>query len=119
MKRNELTNGTVLELRGGKHVMVHIQAETIHGFSDLVAGNEVWFPLSSLPEDLYERGCGFDSQHDVMKVKRPKHNESFAPCNWVHCHVIWEYKEQKMIEIKGKKYSEESIIEALKAHCPE
>jgi hypothetical protein len=69
----------------------------------------------------------------VLQVENPDEldcltvNKVICPTEPYHCvkeywcrgKVIWERKPEKMIDIRGKEYSEDTIVAALKNHCPE
>ena len=73
----------------------------------------VWEPLSSFREDLIFPNI---SDLDIMKVYDIEKSSKMLNKE-IKRILLWERPEQKLIRIKGKDFSEDTIAEALKSHC--
>lgn len=111
MKRSELGTGMVLVARNGDKNQVF--KHSVRG--DVVAGDG-WYPLSRLREDLTNKD---GKEHDIVEVIKPTTNRGCAYRYWNEGAVIWERPKGVQITVRGKEYSESTIIAALKNHLPE
>ena len=114
MKKDDLRAGMIVELRDGDKGIVLLNTE--HG--DLLLYRDGWNNVGEYEDDL-TAGVGFE-EFDIIKVYQPSHKHGYAIKNWGLAKLIWERPaDEPTITIKGKEYSESTIIAALKNHLPE
>ena len=112
MTKSELKTGMVVELVNGERGMVLLGTDN----GDIVSVGDTWFQMSDLSADM-KRTAG--ACYNVARVLQPDANIDYCVERWKRAPVIWERKSNVVVEIRGKKYSEDTIVEALKHHCPE
>ena len=105
--RPKLRTGMLVQLRNGEIRMV---------INNAMVDKLTW--VASKYKGLYQ------DEWDVIGVSEVLNEINLTPIKWteekLRKHLLWEeVKEEEMITIKGKKYSEDTIIEALKEYVPD
>lgn len=115
MNKSQLKTGMVVQLRDGQRARVLLGT----GNSGDIISGDTWFPIDSMSKDMrYGRSNDYP-ESDVMKVYQPQNNGAHSNINSPNMDLIWEREGEALVTIKGKEYSESTIIAALKNHLPE
>lgn len=87
MKKSDLQNFDIVEIRNGLLFLVNADSGVLYGDSG-------WVSLDNYKDDLTDVGdCGCVSGFDIVRVKRPK--QTYGLCSWADHPIVWERREAK------------------------
>ena len=112
MQKDEIKSGMSFEDRKGN------QGRFLMWDNDIILCyfRSTWTFLSYFSEDLIYSGSSGNSGLDIMKVYYIQDRHKMLNKE-ITTDLLWERFEPKLIRIKGKDFSEDTIAEALKSHC--
>ncbi|HEY5586689.1 MAG TPA: hypothetical protein VIK78_19645 [Ruminiclostridium sp.] len=84
--KSDLKTGMRVETRGGYECMVLIGTPT----GDTITGEDMWFGMQELTEDLKYKSYGKNSDCDIMKVYNPNCNREYHHFTPTEHNLVWE-----------------------------